>query len=448
MKIRKLLVALLAIAMIASVCVFPVVADGANKNVIFICDDTSKGDGSGSSAENPLKPTTGNYNADDSKPDYAKDAALYQAWKKLKAAGGGTIVICGPYTLNNANCQEIGGASADFKMGASNRDPSITINYTSVWDGVDYRTTNNAELIMDDKSHITFPTTSVFENITVRATSGNNGYHTFCAGTCPMTLGKGTNFVPADESNLDTYPTIFGGFRSQPSTGTDGDGTITVDIGNENYIGNIYGMCDGGSATHKGNVTITIKSGNIGHIAGDSRATGQVPQNGDIVMNLEGGIYRGQIAGVNIGFNGKCEKKMVQINITGGDFENARGIIPNTPVADAVMPEIFNVDCSGAPMETARQVKKNVSSAANLTLPEGYTDEAPEESTGATEGGDKNDATEGTKAPANNDKPNDNKPVESNNSWIYIVIAVVAVAVVAVVVVIVIKKKKDAQAAE
>lgn len=431
MKLQKLMILFLAMAMTLSLGAFPAMADEPAANVIFICDGA---EGDGSSAESPLKPTTGNYDPTAPNADKDKDAALYQAWEKLMKLGGGTIVICGPYTLDNSNCAPIGGASADFRMPAIEHRPGITITYTSVWNGVDYRETNGAELILDEKAHLTFPTATVIENLTVRGTA-ENGEHFIAAGLNDLTLGKGTNFIPFEEGNLEAYPMILGSFRSNAGALKDGDSNIVIDIGNENYIGNIFGMCNGGNGKHKGNTNIIIKSGNIGNIYGDSRATSQVPQVGDINISLEGGIYHGVIAGVNVGFTGNCAKT-VNIKISGGDFSACPGIQDYTDNADATLPEVFNVDCSAASVETARQVKAVVSSSAKLTLPEGYTDEAaptdpPADPTNPT------NPTNPTEAPAGD--PGAAEPAP-NNTWIIIVAAVAVVAVVAVV--IVVKKKK------
>lgn len=430
MKIQKLIIFVLALAMVLSLGAFPAMADEpASENVIFICDGA---EGDGSSAESPLKPTTGNYEPGAANPDRDKDAALYQAWEKLMALGGGTIVICGPYTLNDSNCQPIGGASADFRMTAIEHRPFINITYTSVWNGVDYRQTNGAELILDERAHITFPTGTVLENLTVRGTAAN-GEHFIAAGLNPLTLGKGTNFIPFEEGNLEAYPIVLGSFRSNAGALKDGDSNIIIDIGDENHIGNIFGMCNGGNGKHKGNTNITVKSGNIGNIYGDSRATSQVPQVGDINIRLEGGIYHGVIAGVNVGFTGSCAKT-VNLTITGGDFSNCTGIMDSTTNADAVLPEVFNVDCSAATVEIARQVKAVACAAAKLTLPEGFTEEVQPTDPPADPTEPPADPTEGPSQPGGAEPAAD-------YTWLLIV-AIVVIVAAAVVIILVSRKKK------
>ena len=426
MKIQKLLALFLTLAMILSLGVVPALADEpAAENVIFIRDGA---EGDGSSAESPLKPTTGNYVDEGSRPERDQDAALYQAWQKLMAAGGGTIVICGPYTLNDSNCQPIGGASADFLMPVEQHNGDITITYTSVWNGVDYRQTAGAELIMAGKSHLTFPTATVLENLTVRATADNVD-HYLCAAYHDFTLKQGTNFIPYEEGAVDTYPMILGGFRNNNTGVKEGDSNIVIDIGDENYVGNIFGLCNGGNGKHNGNSNITIKSGNIGGVYGDSRATSQVPINGKITIRFEGGIYRGLIAGVNIGFGGPCDK-IIDIIVTGGDFTNCLGIQSNTTTADAVMPEAVNVDCTNASAEIAQQIMNVAAATVNVMMPE-----AADPTTPPTEAPSGNPA-----APTEPVAPG-NTNAAPNNTWIYIVVAVAVVAVV-VVVIVVAKKKK------
>ena len=424
MKMQKLMILLLSLALVLSLGAFPAMADepATSENVIFICDGA---EGDGSSAESPLKPTTGNYVDEGSRPERDQDAALYQAWQKLMALGGGTIVICGPYTLNNKNCQPIGGASADFLMPIEEHNGDITITYTSVWNGVDYRETNGAELIMAGKSHLTFPTATVLENLTVRGTDDCVD-HFLCAAMHPLRVLQGTNFIPYEEGNIDAYPMIVGGFRNNNVGVKEGDSYIYIDIGDENTIGKVYGIGNGGDGKHNGNSNIIIKSGNVATIFGDSRTPGQVPINGKITITIEGGKFRGLIAGVNIGFGGPCDKT-IDLIITGGDFSECLGIQAHTATADAVLPDAMNVDCTNAPIETANQVRNVCAAGVTLLMPEMPTEPPTEPEADPTE------------PPAPTDPAGDPAPA-ANNSWIFIMVGVAVVAVI--VVVVVLKKKK------
>ena len=68
MKMQKLMILLLSLALVLSLGAFPAMADepATSENVIFICDGA---EGDGSSAESPLKPTTGNYVEEGSRPE-------------------------------------------------------------------------------------------------------------------------------------------------------------------------------------------------------------------------------------------------------------------------------------------------------------------------------------------------------------------------------------------
>lgn len=431
MKMQKWFVMFLVLAMVVTLSAFPVQADEETaQNVIFICDGA---EGDGSSPESPLKPTTGNYVEEGSRPERDQDAALYQAWQKLMELGGGTIVFCGPYTLNDSNCQPIGGASADFLMPVELHNSDITITYTSVWDGVDYRETAGAELILDERAHITFPTATVLKDITIRGTA-QNGEHFICGGMHPLSLLEGTNLVPFEEGNVDAYPMVLGGFRNNNTGVKEGDSYVLIDIGNENYVGNVFGLGNGGNGKHNGNSNVIIKSGNIGGVYGDSRCVSQVPINGKITINLEGGIYRGLIAGVNVGFGGPCDKT-ININVTGGDFTNCLGIQSYTTAADAVMPDAVIVDCTNAPMETAQQIMNVASATVTVLMPEVSVDptETDPQETQPQE-------TDPQETDPQETQPQTTEPAP-NNTWIYVVVAVVVVAVVAVIIVVAKKKK-------
>ena len=430
MKMQKLFALILVLAMIASLGAFPVQADEATaENVIFICDGA---EGDGTSPDSPLKPTTGNYVDEGSRPERDQDAALYQAWQKLMALGGGTIVFVGPYTLNDSNCQPIGGASADFLMPIEEHNNDITITYTSVWNGVDYRETNGAELILDERAHITFPTATIITNLTIRGTA-QNGEHFVCGGMHPLSLLEGTNMIPFEEGNADAYPIVVGGFRNNNVGFKEGDSHILIDIGDENYIGKVFGIGNGGNGKHNGNSNITIKSGHIDGVYGDSRCTSQVPINGKITINLEGGHYRGLIAGVNVGFGGPCDKT-ININVTGGDFSQCLGFQVCTTAADAVMPEAVIVDCKNAPAETAQQILNVAAAGVTVLMPENTAQPTDPAGTEAQP-----TAPAGTEAQPT--APQQSAPAQ-DNTMTYVVVALAVVAVAAVVVVALLKKKK------
>ena len=417
-RLTKLLIPVFAFALLACLCALPVKAEG---NVIFIKDDAT---GDGSSADSALKPTTGNYDVNNPQPELYKDSALYQAMEKLMEAGGGTIVICGPYTLDDSNCKSIGGASADFIMDPTTYMKDVTITYTSVWDGVDYRETAGAELILDQRAHLFFPTGTVLENMTIRGTE-QNGEHFVCAGLNPITLSTGTNFVGYDEENIESVPFLLGSFRNNRDGLKEGDSNITIDIGDENSIGCVFMLCNGGTGRHVGNSNLTLKSGKVGYIFGDSRAHEQVPIEGNVTINIEGGILTGVIGGIYQGCVGDGDRA-VNINITGGDFSACPAIMGyNANSLTANPPNSAVVDVSGAPEDVAEAVYAICDATiTEVKMPEGLeTPVAPEAEVDTT-------ADEETK--------------EEGGVNVALIVVIAVVVVVAVVVAVVLKKKKSA----
>ena len=292
----------------------------ATEMVVFVKDNAGAGLGDGSSAENALAPTqavtpaaTGTYNQ--------KNTALYQAWEKIFASGAtsATIVICGEYTITDADCY-VGGSTwsnADFNY-TGTLQPNIEITYTSVYGGVDYRETANATIKLTERSQFAFPSATKTENITFTSEDRTNTNKVLLgASCCALELGSDTQFVnPTDFQ-------IIGGTRSN-GPATSGSTSITVDIGDSNEIGNIYGLSNA-NAMHTGTSSITIKSGTVvGNIAGDGVSANTVGIDGEVQINIEGGIIKGNIWGVTEGFSNADGK--VTINISGGDFSACQGI--------------------------------------------------------------------------------------------------------------------------
>ena len=287
--------------------------------VIFVKDNVGAGTGDGSSAANALAPeavvttAVGNNNQ--------QNTALYQAWEQIFAAGvkNATIVICGEYTITDNDCYMASASwsNADFKYTGALK-PDVTITYTSVYGGVDYRETANATIKLTERSQFAFPSATVTENITFTSANRTNTNRVLIgASCCDLLLGSDTQFVnPADF-------TIIGGTRSN-SSATAVSTSITVDIGNANQIGDIYGLSNADIA-HVGTSNIVIKSGTVvGNIAGDGVSTNSVGINGKVQITIEGGIIKGKIWGVTEGFVNDDGK--VTVTVTGGNFTNCAGI--------------------------------------------------------------------------------------------------------------------------
>ncbi len=447
-RMARFLIPFLALVLVAALCAVPM---SAEDNVIFIKDGAA---GDGSSADSALKPTTGNYDTTASKPDKFKDAALYQAWEKLIAAGGGTIVVCGPYTLDNNNCKPIGASSADFMfLDLSMYKKDITITYTSVYNGVDYAATAGAKIVMKGLSHLTFPTSTLLENITIEA-DAELKQHFICGGLNNFTVGQGTKLIPSDPEDPTTYPVILGGFRNNGSGLTEGDANVIVDVGDENKVGYVYGLNNGSKAT-KGTSTVTIKSGIIeGKVYGDSKISAQSPLEGRVTINLEGGIFKDLIAGLNAGFVNT--DGVVTVNVSGGNFTDCLGVFDADVTVASNLPALAILDMSKADAATAGAVKALSAGFTEIYEPAGgaaapetttaapetttaapeTTTAAPETTTAAPETTEAKDEAEATTAAPAAPKAEDGAPIG------LIIGIVAAVIVIAVIVVIVVKKKK------
>jgi hypothetical protein len=346
---KKLAIFIMVFALLMPLFAFNV---SAAENVIYIKDG---GQGDGSSPENAM-------GMGDSGVAW-KDAPLYQAWMELLETGG-TIVVCGPYTLNKAEAHRVLGApdimmEKDAEKGWL-RNPDVTITYTSVYGGVDYRATAGAKLQFDDNNTcITFPTATVLKDINVVAggyPAGDNRDNFIAAGYCPLTLGQGTNFVANADGEL---PVILGGHRNYSAIAAIASDThITVDIGNANTIGAIYGNLAYANKNQTGSSYITVKSGKVNGIYGDNMNNHGFGLTGTINIDIQGGIICGEVGICNNGFavdrkaDGTISEVMSEckavLKISGGDFSNCTGIIPIKQPDGNAAPVDPVVDCSAA----------------------------------------------------------------------------------------------------
>ena len=391
---KKLAIFIMVFAMLTSLLAFNV---SAAEKVIYVKDG---GTGDGSSPENAM-------GLGDSGEAW-RDAALYQAWEELKETGG-TIVICGPYTLKKEEAKRTVGAP-DIIMDGWFRNPEATITYTSVYGGVDYRTTAGAKLQFDDNNTaLTFPTATVLKDITVVAggcPSGDNRDNYLCAAYQPLTLGQGTNFVANEAGEL---PVILGGHRNYSGiAAADGDSNITVDIGNANTIGAIYGNLGYANKNQYGGSNITVKSGKVNGIYGDNQNNHGFGLSGAINITITGGIICGEVAGTNGGIPVNAFDKevtpTVNITISGGDFTNCTGVKATSQFFDdnvatntAVQaPAAITVDCSAAPTATYDKVAAVAGQNVTVTQP---TNPNP----GGNEGGNQGGNQGGSGNPATGD---------------------------------------------
>ncbi|MBE6563749.1 MAG: hypothetical protein E7655_00520 [Ruminococcaceae bacterium] len=298
---KKWIPGLLVILMLTALALSFTVS--AENPVIFIADGAN---GNGTSADSPLKPTTGNVNTSAANPHYEWDSALYQAAKKLETTGG-TIVICGPVTLDASNTCGNGTHSRDFIM-PTHGLRKITI--TSFYNGVDYRQTNDAKLILKSPATFRCGGFTVFKNIDI-LTQGTDVDHpatkrVIAANGNDLYLDVGIRTFVLDDNgetiaNPDPscYPTVVGGSRY---AATSGKHHVVIKSGTyyEAAVG-AFGIGDGFNGLHTGEGKLTVYGGVFhGRISGTSLDEptvagkgGSIDGKSEIVIN--GGLFYGPV---------------------------------------------------------------------------------------------------------------------------------------------------------
>ncbi len=364
-KLFGLLVAVLTAALLFGLANALVLHAAAADRVIFICDGAQ---GTGQSASSPLKPTTGNYDASASSSMRQNDTAIYQAVEKLLESGGGTVVICGPYTLDDSTGQG-SGAAKDLMFPLNHYRPGVHITYTSVWDGVDYRETNDAALIFDGYAHYICPSSSLWTDLTVKIEKG--GEHTICAGGGnSVVFGEGFTSMPVNPSfagDVRYYLNVCGGERYRKFTG---DSDLTVDVG-EGELAAVCGAQSGAGVNYPmiGNTSVVIKSGIFhGDICGACLRK-STPVNGNAAVTIEGGAFLGFVSpGGSGGFLN--ENARAELTITGGDFSACQGIGEVGPSCENQRPAFSKIDFTGVDDETAITIRGMISRFSEVLGPE------------------------------------------------------------------------------
>ncbi len=234
------------------------------ENVIFVCDG---GVGSGVS------------------PEYAL-SSLADAFGALK--DGGTVVVCGPVTVNNTY---IPTSDKDFTL-------------TSVYGGVDYRNTNGAKLIFEGNLFL-FASTSING---VDFLAGKNSTYLVFNGY-KGTVGEDINC--SLEPNVTTYISIVGGTRHNNYELHTAD--LTVNGGAWYHV---YGASTAATDFPDMTTSLTINGGDF---HGRVCAMGAGNQSGSGVLTLNGGNFFGGVYGVaaleSEVFDGK-----IDIYANGGTF--------------------------------------------------------------------------------------------------------------------------------
>lgn len=360
----KLLVLALTVALVASlfaVSVFaaPATEPGADPTklvpgsdkVIFIKDAPRDenyvvtgelaGDGTGTDADNPLKPTDHEkFTPDAASPNYHLQTAFYQATEML-AETGGTIVICGPVYFGEFECWGNGAAVRDtFTANFKNN----VIKFTSVYNGVDYRETAGAKMIINTPAMISILGSSIWENIDIATVSTGRAitFDEYCTY-----IGEGVKCYPTDEAfeGVNTnYISLAAGHRYSKSDGE--NPTLTVMSGTYNFIaGGAWGTV---ASTNMENANVNLTLGGTTKVLGQIFGTVQAKMgfSGNVNITINGGTYECDINAV--GPTGMLNTDgVVNLKINGGDFKNAWSINQASMGATNNMPASCTVDFSG-----------------------------------------------------------------------------------------------------
>ncbi len=245
-------------------------------------------------------------------------ASLDAAYYSLN--DGGTIVVCGPYTVS----------STFNKIAHSGK---LTI--TSVYGGVDYRKTNNAAINIG--AHMYLGGETEFCNIVL---NGARSYPIIYAFNQPTVFGDGIVCGKTDAAYQ--YPCIVGGLykaqskqsstltinsgtwqrvRGGPGAGGSTNYTVNITINGGTFIERVIlgsSQPDGGSGAHQGDINAVINGGEFrqGMVAA-SLAEGDI-LNSNVTVTINGGKFYGKV--------GVCATELgaytgsFNLNFYGGDF--------------------------------------------------------------------------------------------------------------------------------
>ena len=329
MKQFKSLLIIFVIALIASTLIVfssaiespagdPCDLTPGSERVIFVKDADSngylEGDGIGYDANNPLRPLDHeDFDPAADNPKFDLQTAWYQATELLKETGG-TIVICGPVTFTKDEAYGNGAAQQDVRTAVFGKN---VIKFTSVYNGIDYRKTNNAHLKLVTPAQLSISGSSIWENINI-VTSGTE--RVICFEHYPTLIGKGVKTRPYDpvfEGVASCYVSLAGGKRY--GKGVDVMPTLTVQSGTYNKV--VAGMWGVSATTRMESTTtyLTLEGTTtvLGSIIG---TTGQVsPYGGNVNITINDGTYDCDIFAV--GKTGLSNNDgTVNVKINGGDF--------------------------------------------------------------------------------------------------------------------------------
>ena len=218
--------------------------------------------------------------------------SLSAAYAALKESGG-TIVICGEYTV----------ASGFYGSAHAKK-----ITLTSLYDGVDYAATNNAAIVF--KNNFFCGGETEFQNITL---SSATSYPAIFGNTYSLTMGEGITCNRV--SGSEQYLSVMGGNRSAvmgktshltinsgtwqrvrggTGTGNSQNYTVNLTINGGEFIERVT---LGSSTSHDGKITAVINGGTFyqGIYAATLSASNEMFSS-DVSLTINGGTFYGKIA--------------------------------------------------------------------------------------------------------------------------------------------------------
>ncbi|MBE5757236.1 MAG: DUF4185 domain-containing protein [Clostridiales bacterium] len=287
---------------------------------------------------------------------------------------GGTIVITNPISLDE---------SIDGKYFFPSNEKGITI--TSVYDGVDYRTTDNASILVS--SVVSFYGDYTFNAVDF-ISGGTNAF--LCFQYNNITIGEDVNCyrkagVSNDIAIICGYSVASAFIYNTYETSCHEDAEIIVKSGTWQYIrgGNrrlsaeaLFGTIDSG-------VTLVIKvaGGNFTSTATDlNSVVGMNSVDGTVYMeitggNFEGGVYLLSRTGSNTNnypanINGK-----VTLNIKGGTFKDCKFLVNQSKQAPTINTDDLTICLQGGTFIN-KIVATGVNSGATLMVSEDLTVDA------------------------------------------------------------------------
>ena len=350
-------------------------AADAEKPVVFIKDG---GTGDGSSAESPLSLQGAKYFGDvKSSSTHATKSVLFEAALGM-AHSGGTIVICGDVKIGESNSTGSSTTVMDFIF-PQHYDAKITL--TSVYNGVDYRKTANARLIIQTPGHIRMRGDTELTGLTIctmaNGSKDGSGRHIYAYGY-NMTIGKDVICKALDKNGkeianpaADLYPSLTQGHR-YINIETNKQSRLTVMSGTfHTVIGGDFGIKNEKYGKFIGDVDVVI--GGDAVILGDVYGTGleeTCVTSGNISITIEGGTVNGSIVAVGEGGLGGANYSSV-IRISGGKIGSAHisGKPDSLNKPERFGPKKTVIDLSGLSDEEAKAIAETCENFDSVVLP-------------------------------------------------------------------------------